>query len=64
MRVLAGALLEAPGLGLVVMRMVGQLSGTWPYVAGIVLLVLGQALIVAGILGRCPLRAVGMKTPL
>lgn len=63
-RILAGALIEAPGLFLVVMRFTGMVDGTWPWIVGVSLILAGQFMILEGVLGWCALRACGVKTPL
>ncbi len=63
-RIVAGALIEAPGLVLVAMRFLGAVDGSWPWILGVSLIVAGQFMILEGALGWCALRACGMKTPL
>lgn len=63
-RIIAGALVEAPGLMLVALRLIGMLEGNWPWFVGVPLILLGQVLILAGVLGWCAIRACGVKTPL
>jgi len=63
-RILAGALIEAPGLFLVVMRLTGMVDGTWPWIVGVSLILAGQFMVLEGVLGWCALRACGVKTPL
>lgn len=63
-RILAGALIEVPGLVLVVMRSTDMLDGTWPWIVGVSLIVGGQFMILEGVLGWCALRACGVKTAL
>lgn len=63
-RIIAGALIEAPGLFLVAMRLTGMVDGTWPWIMGVSLILAGQFMVLEGVLGWCAVRACGVKTPL
>jgi len=63
-RMIAGALIEAPGLFLVAMRFTGTVDGTWPWIVGVSLILAGQVMLLEGVFGWCALRACGVKTPL
>jgi len=63
-RIVAGALIEAPGLFLVAMRLTGVVDGTWPWIVGVSLILAGQFMVLEGVLGWCALRACGVKTAL
>ncbi|MFM7807044.1 MAG: hypothetical protein ACKPEA_03830 [Planctomycetota bacterium] len=63
-RIIAGALIEAPGLFLVAMRFTGMVDGTWPWIVGVSLILAGQFMVLEGVLGWCAVRACGVKTPL
>lgn len=63
-RIIAGALIEAPGLFLVAMRLTGVVDGTWPWIMGVSLILAGQFMVLEGVLGWCAVRACGVKTPL
>lgn len=61
LRITAGAVVEAPGLFLLVLRFVGILSGDWPWFVGAILVALGWMLILEGLLGWCAVRALGPR---
>jgi len=63
-RIVAGALIEAPGLFLVAMRLTEVVDGTWPWIVGVSLILAGQFMVLEGVLGWCALRACGVKTAL
>ncbi len=60
MRIIAGALIEAPGWMLLVLRYVDVLSGEWPWIVGGAAVLLGMFLILEGALGWCVVRALGV----
>ncbi len=62
-RLIAGAMLDTTGLGLLAFRFVGVLSGDWPWFVGGAAAVVGMFLVLEGVLGWCVVRALGVKTP-
>ncbi|MDA1007557.1 MAG: hypothetical protein O2800_00940 [Planctomycetota bacterium] len=62
-RMLVGVIVESAGWFILVLRIVGIVSGTWPWVAGGILLALGLVLILEGVFGWCVIRALGPGAP-
>lgn len=64
LRIVAGALVEGPGLFLLTMRYANVLAGDWPWFVGAAMVVGGLFMIIEGALGWCAVRALGIKTPI
>lgn len=62
-RLVAGAMLEAPGWGLLLLRFADVISGEWPWFVGGAAVVAGMFLMLEGALGWCAVRALGVQTP-
>ncbi len=62
-RVIVGGVIESAGWLLIVLRMINAMEGDWPLWLGGVMVAVGLAVIMAGILKWCPLRALGIETP-
>ncbi len=61
LRIVGGAVVEGPGLLLLVLRYVGVIQGEWPWFVGGFLVALGWFMIAQGILGWCVIRALGAR---
>ena len=63
-RIMIGAMIEAPGVVLLVLRYTGVLSGDWPWFVGAAAVIGGVFMIFEGAIGWCAVRAMGFKTPI
>jgi len=63
-RLAVGGVVEFAGFVLIALALMGIVEGTWPWVAGVALMLGGSFMILEGMLGWCAVRAMGMKTPL
>ncbi|NDG64826.1 MAG: hypothetical protein EBY29_15390 [Planctomycetes bacterium] len=63
LRIIMGAMIEAPGWVLLVFKFLGKIEGDWPWVVGAAAILGGMFMIIEGALGWCAVRAMGFKTP-
>ncbi len=61
-RIVLGAMIEAPGWILLALRFTGVLDGEWPWFVGGAAVLLGLFGVLEGALGWCIVRALGVNT--
>lgn len=59
----AGALVEATGAIVLLLRVAGIIEGDWPWIVGISAIAGGTFMILEGAMGWCAVRAMGFRTP-
>ncbi len=63
-RLIAGGVVESAGWLLIVLRLTNLMDGGWALWVGGAMVTIGFAVILTGVLKWCPVRALGIDTPL
>lgn len=59
----AGAIVEAAGAIVLLLRVAGIIDGDWPWIVGVSAIAGGTFMIFEGAMGWCAVRAMGFRTP-